>query len=258
MKKTKSIILSILVLLQISCSDKKEQKNAVEPEIIVEISTNSSERDLSEYHSEFDTIFFKTERGDIYKYERTIYNQIIDNHPEFFSDNPEEPEVSYQISADFENFGSETGEDNYFVLFAHFLKKKNGTENLKKERNKLIEIYTRINSIFQRLQYGGTYFGHQYYRILGLAEYSLYQMPKNNIKFEKTYNISKQKELYIESIRQLATDENSIDSETIGEENKRQRLHELNQEIDELDNLLSDIFYLRKAQEFQYRYYNYY
>jgi hypothetical protein len=259
----KYIILSILILFLISCSNKSnkkdilEQKNTLEPHIEVVKSNNSKKTDLSEYHTELDTVQFKTERGDIYKYEKTIYNQIIDKHPEFFKDYPYPPELSYRSNYDFENFSSEVGQDNYYVLYAHFLKKKNGDKKLKKERNKIIEIYTHINSIFQRLQYGGTYFGHQYSRILGFAEYSLYLKPKDNDKFGKTYDISKQKELYIASLRQLIKDESSIDFQTIGEENKLERLQGLNKKIDELEILISDIFYLRRSQEFQYSNYEY-
>ena len=256
----KYIILSILLILT-SFSKKSYKKEVIKhSEIKAEEvkPITADKKDLSEYYTELDTFQFTTERGDDFSYEKSVYNEIIDKHPEFFEDYPNTPECSYQESYDFENFGSEVGKDSYYVLYAYFLKKNNGDKRLKKERKKIIKIYTNINSIFQILQYGGSYFGHQYYRILGFAEYSLYRMPKDENEFEKTYNISKQKALYIESLRQLIKDENSIDTETIGVENKLERLKGLNTTIDELEKLISDIFYLRSAQNFQYENYNYY
>lgn len=258
----KHLILSIFILFQISCSNKSdkktiEQKKNTDIQIEEEKPITYDKTDLSEYYTELDTVQFITERGNTFSYEKSLYNQIIENHPEFFESYTYSPERSYLTNYDFVNFGSEAGQDSYYALYAYFLKKRNGGEQLKKERNKLIEMYTHINSIFQRLQYGGTYFGHQYYRILGFAEYSLYLMPKDKIEFDKTYDMSKQKALYIESLRQLVMDESSIDFDTIGEENKLKRLKELNEMINKLEKLISDIFYLRRAQEFQYRHYEY-
>lgn len=74
---------------------------------------------------------------------------------------------------------------------------------------------------------------------------------------EKTYDISKQKELYIQSLRQLINDESEIDYETLGQE-KAERTKKLNEIVSEVDRLITDNFYLRRAQEFQYTNYQYY
>ena len=124
-------------------------------------------------------------------------------------------------------------------------------------RRKLIDIYTDINSLFQRFQYGGTYFGHQYSRILGYAEYSVYLYSQSKDNIEKTYDISKQKELYIKSLRQLIDDESKIDNETLGND-KIARIKELNKIVDDLNKLITDNFYLRRTQEFHYGHYEYY
>ncbi|MBL0153394.1 MAG: hypothetical protein IPP93_07885 [Chitinophagaceae bacterium] len=60
-------------------------------------------------------------------------------------------------------------------------------------------------------EYGGTYFTHQWGRILGYAEYSVYLLPKKASDIRKSYDITKQKELYIKSLRQLIDDESKID-----------------------------------------------
>jgi len=261
--KMKYIIPLLFTLSLISCSNDTNRKNPIETKNDLEVnpqpdSIDSTEKTTSsEYLTELDSVIYITGRGDTCSWKKKEYNNIINKHPEFFEDYPSDPELSYNLNFDFEKFGSEVGKDHYFIIYAHFLQMKNEGNQLKKERSNLIEIYTLINSIFQRLQYGGTYFGHQYGRILGLAEYSLHYMPKSKTDFEKTYDISKQKELYINSLRQLILDESSVDYLTLGEQ-KITRLKELNNKIDNLDVLISNIFYLRMAQELQYNSYIYY
>jgi hypothetical protein len=82
-------------------------------------------------------------------------------------------------------------------------------------------------------------------------------LPKTKEDISKTYDITIQKELYITSLRQLIEDENKIDFNTLGQE-KIERTKKLNKIVDELDNLITDNFYLRRAQEFQYGHYEYY
>ena len=84
---------------------------------------------------------------------------------------------------------------------------------------------------------------------------TFYQKEKKNIS--KTYGIKKQKANYIESLRQLIEDESKIDFKTSGI-NKIERIQKLNKIVDELDKLITDNFYLRRAQEFQYGHYEYY
>ena len=78
-------------------------------------------------------------------------------------------------------------------MYAYFLKQKNGVEKYAHQRKNLIELYSRINSIFEHIQYSGTHFGHQQMRILGYAEYSISLLPKDKNEFEKNYDITKQK-----------------------------------------------------------------
>jgi hypothetical protein len=179
------------------------------------------------------------------------YDAVIDKHPEFFEEFPNDPDALYSNNKDV-NFNSEQGQDNYYAVYAYFLKQKNGVEKYAAQRKKLIDIFRNINHLFGMFQYGGTYFGHQHTRILGYAEYSVHILAIARI--EKTYNISKQKELYIRSLRQLIDDESKIDFESMGKE-KIERTKELNKIVDELDKLITDIFFLRQAQEFQYEYY---
>lgn len=204
-----------------------------------------------------DTILITTELLDTLKYSKNDFKNIIDKHPEFSEQYPENPDQTYFNGNDKEKFGSEAGQDTYYILYAYFLKQKNGGKKFSTQRQKLIDIYSNINSLFGHFEYGGTYFGHQSTRILGYAEYSIYLMPKNKDDIYKTYDITKQKELYIKSLRQLIEDESKIDFNTLGKE-KVERNEMLNKIVDELDKLITDNFYLRRAQEFQYGHYESY
>ncbi|MGN6533860.1 MAG: hypothetical protein ACTHK0_19115 [Ginsengibacter sp.] len=227
------------------------------------INSKAIKIDNSKYYTKQDTItIIATEIGDTLKYSKGKFNHIIDNHPEFFEafkqyGYPPDPDQAYHCNSDEEEFGSEVGQDTYYELYAYFLKQKNGIQKYAQQRKKLIDIYSNINSLFGHFQYGGTYFGHQSRRILGYAEYSIYLLPKKKEEIEKTYDVSKQKELYIKSLRQLIDDESKIDFNTLGHD-KIERNNELNKIVDDLNRLITDNFYLRRAQEFQYEHYEYY
>lgn len=213
--------------------------------------------DNSKYFTTQDTILIATEIGDTLQYLKAEFNSIVDKHPEFFQTYPENPDQAYFSSNDKEEFGSEVGQDSYYELYAYFLKQRNGYGKYNQQRKKLIEIYSNINSLFGHFEYGGTYFGHQSRRILGYAEYSLYLLPKEKEDIEKTYDITKQKELYIRSLRQIIDDESKVDFNTTGND-KIERIKELHKLVDNLGKLITDNFYLKRAQEFHYGHYEYY
>lgn len=238
----------------LSCNNQPDQ---VEKTAIVKTETQTNKFDNSKYYTQQDTILIATEIGDTLKFAKSNFNKIVDEHPELYQEFPVHPDKLYYRFVNSVDFGSEQGQDAYYALYAHFLKQKNGTTKYVQQRRNLIEIYSRINSLFAHFQYGGTYFGHQKMRILGYAEYSIYLFPKEKNEIEKTYDIVKQKELYIKSLRQLIEDESKIDYETLGQE-KITRNKKLNTIVDELEKLITDNFYLRRTQEFHYSNYEYY
>lgn len=239
-----------------SCNNPTKQTDGtIHADTTKQISTDPP-KDNSKYYTTKDTLLIATETDDTLKYGKDEFNHIVDNHPELFSEYSQDPDQSYYCNAYKIDFESEVGQDTYYVLYAYLLKHKNGVDN-SVMRKKLIEIYTNINSLFQRFQYGGTYFGHQYSRILAYAEYSVYLYSQNKDNIEKNYDITKQKGLYIQSLRQLIEDESKIDNESLGQE-KIERTKELNKIVDDLNKLITDIFYLRRTQEFHYRHYEYY
>lgn len=249
-------ILSISILTLLSCHRQSEKTNTpLATDTTQEIPGTEKAR-IHEYDSANSKVFVIAEPKDTLQYSQAELKQIAEDHPEFSDDIPPSPDEAYACNRD-AMFGSEAGQDRYYTLYAHFLKQKNGEARYSRQRTQLIDLYRNINALFGNIQYGGTYFGHQHARILGYVEYSVYLYSRSRENIEKTYDIAKQKELYIKSLRQLIEDENKIDVETHGTE-KTERIKEQNKIVDNLDNLITENFYLRRAQEFQYRHYEYY
>jgi hypothetical protein len=249
-------LLYIPFLTFFSCSSPTKPADIKSNSVTI-TNPRTTKADNSKYYTSKETVLIATEIGDTLKYSKADFNDIIDKHPEFFSDNVQDPDPTYYCAAYKHGFNSEAGQDEYYMLYAYFLKQKNGIDKYADRRQKLIDIYADINSLYQRFQHGGTYFGHQGARILGYAEFSvcLYKSYENDLS--KTYDISKQKRLYIQSLRQLIDDELRVDGETL-EREKKKRKQELNTTVDNIDKAITDNFYLRRAQEFQYEHYQYY
>jgi hypothetical protein len=251
-------LLYISIFGFLSCNNQTQQsdkKQSIDTTAKVEI---SNKIENSKYYTTVDTLIIATEIGDTLKYAKDEFNEIIDNHPELVSDNIQNPDQVYHCSGEKKGFNSEAGQDEYFMLYAYFLKSKNGERKYSERRKKLIDIFLNINSLFGHVEYGGTYFGHQQARILGYAEFSVYLYKQNETYgISKTYDITKQKELYIKSLRQLINDESKIDFNTTGQE-KIERTKELNIIVDEIDKSITDNYYLRRTQDFHYGHYEYY
>jgi hypothetical protein len=160
------------------------------------------------------------------------------------------PKIYYFNQRNMDEYGSEYGQDIYYATYAYFLKLKHPGKKHNVQRQKLIRIYRDINSIFGRLAGGGTYFGHQYTRILGEAEYAIYQANGNDY-YIKTYNISKQKILYSNSLKQAISDEVNANPE-LTEKEKTALKKDLFKTVHEIDGLMTDYFYLESTRKFQY------
>lgn len=248
-------ILYLIFILTISCNSSTKQTDL---KTIDTTKAYIKELDKSKFYTAKDTLIITTETNDTLKFSKEHFNEIIDRNSELYDDAVQDPDLTYMCNENWGEFSSEVGQDVYFVLYAYFLKQKNGIDSNKERRQKLIYIYSKINSLFGHFEYGGTYFGHQSSKLLGYVEYSIYLYLQNKqYGLVKTYDISKQKKLYINSLRQLILDESKIDFNSLGQE-KLKRNKELNKIVDELDKLITDNFYLRRTQEFHFRHYEYY
>lgn len=226
-----------------------------------------SNPDRTKYYITKDTVIIATESADTLTFSRQDFNEIVDNFPELYNEVAMEPEITYYSGGIFKDsiaadgcqkhitFGSEVGQDRYYILYAYFLKKKTGEKRFAEQRRKLTKIYNDINDLFGCLNYGGTCFGHQSSRIAAYTEYSVYLYAKGKDYFTKKYLISNQKQYYIRSLKQLIKDEVSTDNAVIESRLKREKILELNKFVDDLDNLIMDNFYLKQAQAFHYSHY---
>lgn len=250
--KTVTLFTLSLFTLLLSCSPKQKEEAVQVVEAHAEISSNKNEI----FYTTLDTVKIVAALSDSISIPKEEYNKLVDQNLGFFKDYIASPDFLYNTEAP-EGFSSEVDEDFYFLLYAHFIKQQNGEKIYAEERKKLITLFTTINEIYANLQDGGTYFGHQYDRIQGYAEYAVYQLKNIKKEGEKTYAIGPQKKLYIQSLHQLIEDESSIDYRYVGKE-KIDYLKKMHQKVNQLDSLITSLFYLRQTQEFQYTHYNYY
>ena len=207
----------IVILIITACNNPliKKQVESVQDTLLVDTAIETppvSKAINSAYYTLKDTVIISTLYGDTLSYSKKEYNDIIANFPALYIENSRGPDIAYNSgkksayvidssgNKDQISFGSECGQDNYFLLYAYFLKKKNGEAKYSIRRNNLIKIYNDINSIFDNLSYGGTYFGHQQRRIIGYAEYAINWYSERKDFFDKTYDISRQKKLFINTL----------------------------------------------------------
>ncbi len=245
--------LFILLALFVACKGRTPQPAETTDDTAIII----SDADKSKFYTTQDTVVIFDSKYESIKYCKEEFNAIVDDHPEFYDDLVYKPDWTYHTYGN--DFGSEAGQDGYYVLYAYFLRQQNGVEKYAEQRQKLTEIYLNINHLFQQIQGGGTYFGHQYYRIPAYAEYGIYELAYcEHGEKSKTYDIGKQKDLYIQSLRQLIKDENEVAAMHMPKEDIQERNKELQKAVDEVAKNIIDFFYLRKAQEFQYSYYGYF
>lgn len=264
----KGVILISVILLS-SCKQMHDKEVVVIHKNVekTKIELPASKLERLKYHTRKDTVYIFSQARDTLKFSREEFNDIIDNFPELYSMNTADPDSTYSISKiwvdlvdssgnkNHISFNSEVGQDVYYILYAYFLKQKNGIVKYSIRRKNLLVIYRTLNSLFGALNYGGTYYGHQYSRIEGYAEFSIFWFRHYEDYFDRPYDISKQKEFYIAGLKQLIIDEVKIDNNQIREREKDERRKELFGLVDNLNKEITDNFYLRMAQSFQSEHY---
>lgn len=188
---------------------------------------------------------------------------IKDSFPELQNAHPSSPDSTYKKSKrallDHTklNFNSEAGQDAYYLLYAHFLRSEYKLDTFSTRRQQLKDAYQTINSIYGKLRYGGTYFGHQYARIYAYVEYTVYQYAQNKIWSNQVGDFSTQKKAYMASLRKMIADKERVDENTIDQKEKLQREQAFAEMVNELDSLITDRFYLDNVRRFQEEYYHY-
>lgn len=268
MKNSLILILSSLVFL-FSCDKKKS-----EPIKIKQSQSNKTEclpRLYDDPKLESEKVVIYAEEYDSLLFSKNELNKIEKLFPVLKAEFPSDPKEACSIKL-WENyidqngneesitFSSEVGEDDFCLLYAYYLKQKNGVEKFKRERETLTQLYRAINGLYGSLNYGGTYFGHQYKRLNASVEYSIYQLVTGKDYYEKVYDFHKQKELYIKAITQYVADEESQNvyyQEDLHSNRKKadERVRSLQERIKVLDKLITNYFYLNQVQNFEITYY---
>lgn len=134
----------------------------------------------------------KGQFGKLEKY----YKKELKYYPELRLKTVIEPYLLYENRGNTSNhkdpnmmFDSESGIDNYFLIYSAFLERINGLEKFNELRKSTGKIYDIQNSIEEVINGGGSAYGHNSARNYANFEFSLY----NIIKEDTTYN-------YIDSV----------------------------------------------------------
>lgn len=208
------------------------------------------------YYTTQDSVLLASFEEDIIYVLKDDFNDVVSKHPEFFIEFPTDPEKTYAKNSD-EQFMSEVGQDDYYLYYAYFLRNMNEVykiDDFNHQRNKIMIIYTRLNSMFSLLDGGGPGYMHLYRRTFGEAEYTVYLYALTRKDFTVKYDISKQKDLFKQTLQQVVNNrlENTFD---IHETEKSELKKELFALISEIDSQITDSFYFTQAQQFYYNNY---
>jgi len=254
--------LMLISLITFGCKQQSSKKEAIKRD------TSETANNLVRYEHVLDSISkdsinisADTEMPIFYK--TADLKDFIKHRPELISEFASDPEIEYakiklspdeldnQKGPDY-SFSSEVGQDDYYSVYAYFLRLRNGDKPFATQRTRLIKLYGDINSVFEKVMGGGTYFGHQETGILGDAEYAVSLYPKNKDDYYvKTYNIAAQKQLYINALKQRIDDELSANAE-LSEKDRETAKAGLYKTVNDIDGLITEYFYLKMAQQFQY------
>lgn len=289
MIKSKTIYFIAIITIFLSCKNDNSLKNKELKEKIKAIEfrekelINKEKRNeeilnqclpqiKNDQNLEKQKIVIYAEKGnDSLIFSKNDLNKIEKLFPLFKSDFFSNPNEAYSGSGEWKDyinedgkkehfsFGSEAGEDNFCLVYTYYLKQKNGITKFKTERKNLIDLYRAINGLYEGLNYGGTFYGHQHKRLNAFAEYSIYTLSINKEYFEKKYDFHKQKELYIKLLEQYVADEESKNTDyqidLVNNKPKAiKRVKKLQEKIDVLEKLITNYFYLNQVQDFENNY----
>lgn len=184
-------------------------------------------------------------------YDKNIFETIKDSFPQLSKlekgiiESPDDTYKKYPVYINDYTFDSEAGQDEFYLLYAHFLRKRNG-DKYSKVRDNLINIYREINSLFGSLEIIGNYFGHQYVRIVGYAEYDIYLYSPDNKNKQVENNFVVTKRRYLKSLENKVLE----DADYYESTDRQEIIQKSHIFIDNLNSLITDEFYLSKAIEF--------
>lgn len=184
-------------------------------------------------------------------YKETI-NKIIDKHPELFNEEVRDPNYTYYELS--QQHYSELGIDEYYSIYAHFLRQRYDYTLYQREQENLDTLYNGLIELFSRLKGGGTYFGHEMSRIPGFIEYSTYTLDKNKERFNNQ-NFQQDKKDFISFLQnkvdQAAKEGFGIqDLIDAGNYDKKELIDNYYALVDKIAHLITEPFYLEQAKNY--------
>lgn len=231
------------------------------------VHNTNNDNDKSAYYATTDSVIIASKYFDTIGYSKKEFNDIIGQYAYLVQEFPDPPNIAWakdlavalktvkDNDPGFLDFSSEAGQDNYYQLYAHFLMKRDSNPALNQPRDRLNKIYQDINDMSGELARGGTYYGHQYNRIAGFAEYAISTYAFDSSSFLKTSDIGKQKALFILSLKQSAADEIATDNDFASTAEKEKFKAKILAYVDDLDKEITDGFCLYYARQFYYNNY---
>ncbi|HNP23012.1 MAG TPA: hypothetical protein PKM63_03255 [Panacibacter sp.] len=260
----KSLFFPCLLLLA-SCNTSVKREPSPSDTAIK--AASNSDVDKSAYHATTDTVIIASKYFDTISYSKAEFNSIIDQYDYLIQEFPDPPNIAWakdmavalknvkDNDPGFLSFSSEVGQDNYYSLYAYFLMQRDSSPALIQRRDKLNKICQGINDMAAELARGGTYYAHQYNRIPAFAEYAVNMFALDSVSFLKNGSFSKQKDLFIASVRLAANDQIVEDGDLVEASEKEHFKAKVFASIDDLEKQLADGFYLYYARQFYYNNY---
>lgn len=260
------ILLILCFFVLFSCNARVKNDKPATADTSTVNNTNSN-IDKSAYYTTTDSVIIASKYFDTIGYSKREFNEIIDQYDYLIQEFPDPPNIAWakdlavalktvkDNDPGFLDFSSEAGQDNYYQLYAHFLMQRDSSPALIQARDKLNKIYQDINDMSGELARGGTYYGHQYNRIAGFAEYAISTYAFDSSSFIKISDIGKQKALFILSLKQSTADEIATDNDFTNADEKEKFREQIFAYINDLDKQITDGFYLYYARQFYYNNY---
>lgn len=193
----------------------------------------------------------------------TAYTQdlrtIEERFPEIFtSRNPQHPDTAYELGKKttgfLADFPGETGKTQFYLLYAQHLQKLNKHELAANCRPKIIQLYQSINRLNQLIDIKVGYYDQMQTLLIAYAEYAMIEIQQIDASKYANADVNKQKKLFIKSIQQKVKTKNlQLNLNSKPNFNKNQEL--INQEINKIEELITDNFLLKSSQVFHYTYY---
>ena len=149
-------------------------------------------------------------------------------------------------------FQSESEQDEFYIHYADSLKKNNGYNN-PELREKMIKAFIAVNELHSRLNYGGTFYGHQNKRLLAEVEYSISK--KQDERNSKNSFLLKKKEYLKNWINYIEKKENENVYNQIDTIGAKKRAKELEIILDKIQTSISNQFILDEVINFESQYY---